>query len=54
MLWSRDLFDPAFGEVVYINELGEFKTAKDAIEWLKEKQNGKKQEAEKEAKEATE
>lgn len=52
--FCRDLFDPAFGEVVYINELGEFKTAKDAIEWLKEKQNGKKQEAEKEAKEATE
>lgn len=48
--FARDLFDPKFGKVVYINETGKFETAKDAIKYLKEKQNEQKAEAE--AKEA--
>lgn len=47
--FAKDLFDPSFGKVIYINELGTFKSTKDAIAWLKEK-NGK--EEAKKAKEA--
>ena len=50
--FCKDLFDPKFGKVVYINETGEFVTAKDAVKWLKEKQDGKTAEAEAQAKEA--
>lgn len=51
--FSRDLFDPAFGKVIYINEKQEFVTAKDAIQWLKEKDgSAKKAKAKKDGKEA--
>lgn len=49
--FANDLFDPKFGKVVYINETGEFVTAKNAVKWLKEKQDGKTAEAEAQAKE---
>lgn len=50
--FCRDLFDPQFGKVIYIKETGKFETTKDAIAWLKEKQNGQKAEAKTEAQEA--
>ena len=33
---ARDIFDPKFGKVIYINELDEFMTTKDAIKYLKD------------------
>lgn len=33
---ARDLFDPQYGEVIYVNALDKFLTTKDAIAWLKE------------------
>lgn len=46
--FTKDLFNPKFGKVIYINETGKFETAKDAIKWLKEKdEQQKKKEAEK-------
>lgn len=38
--FSRDLFDPRFGQVIYINETKQFVTTKEAIEWLKSKKEG--------------
>lgn len=38
---AQDLFNPEFGKVIYINELNEFMTTKDAIKYLKE--HGKKE-----------
>ena len=43
--FARDLFNPAFGEVIYIPSLDEWKTTKDAIEWLKEQASEKKRES---------
>ena len=41
--FARDIFDPDFGEVIYIKEKDKFVTTKEAIKWLKG-QNGKKTE----------
>ena len=38
---ARDLFNPEFGKVIYINELNEFMTTKDAIKYLKENEKAK-------------
>lgn len=38
---ANDLFNPDFGKVIYINDLNEFMTTKDAIKYLKE--HGKKE-----------
>ena len=38
---AQDLFNPDYGKVIYINELNEFMTTKDAIKYLKE--HGKKE-----------
>lgn len=34
--FAKDLFDPRYGAVIYVNELEKFMTTKDAIAWLKE------------------
>lgn len=41
--FARDIFDPDFGEIIYIKEKDKFVTTKEAIKWLKG-QNGKKTE----------
>lgn len=38
---ARDIFDPKFGKVIYINELDEFMTTKDAIKYLKDHETKK-------------
>ena len=50
--FCKDLFNPKFGKVIYINETGKFVTTEEAVKWLKEKQNGQTEETETEAKEA--
>ena len=45
--FARDIFNPDFGKVIYINELGDFYTTKDAIKWLKERNGKKKKQEEK-------
>lgn len=44
--FEKELFDPANGKVVYLNDTGEFVTTKEAIQHLKEKRNEKTQEGE--------
>lgn len=41
--FTKDIFDPSFGKVIFINELDKFVTTEEAIQWLKEK-DGKTEE----------